>query len=86
MTSTPTDTTRAFPVAGKPLGRDEAFRPLTVSVRAAGQILGIGLTKTWELIGRGDLKTVRIGRRRLVLYQSIEALATPPNQGGDDGD
>jgi len=84
MKPTSINAIRAIPVAARSVRRDEPLRPLTVSVRAAGQILGIGLTKTWELIGRGDLKTVRIGRRRLVVYGSIEALATPADQGGND--
>jgi excisionase family DNA binding protein len=34
--------------------------------------LGIGLTKTWELIATGELPTVRIGRRRLVPAAALD--------------
>jgi excisionase family DNA binding protein len=37
-------------------------------------VIGIGRTKLYELIGRGDLQTVKIGRRTLVKSTSIEAL------------
>ena len=37
-------------------------------------MLGIGKTKLDELIAAGDLETIRIGRRPLVLNPSINAL------------
>jgi hypothetical protein len=50
------------------------MEPITVTVEAARRSLGIGLTKTWELIGNGQLETVKIGRRTLVTTASIRAL------------
>lgn len=37
-------------------------RPLLVSVREAAALLGIGRTMLYELIGRGELVPVHIGR------------------------
>jgi excisionase family DNA binding protein len=37
--------------------------------------LGIGKTKTYELIGEGQLECVTIGTRRLVKVASINRLA-----------
>ncbi len=48
--------------------------PLAVQLNDTSRITGLGRTKIYELIARGKLKTVAIGRRRLVLYSSIEAL------------
>ncbi len=48
--------------------------PVTVTVDAAKKALGIGLTKTYELINEGKLSTVKIGRRTLVRTDSIRAL------------
>lgn len=48
--------------------------PLTVTVAGARAALGIGTTKIYELIGRGQLRTVKIGRRRLIRTESIRDL------------
>ncbi len=49
-------------------------KPLTVTIDDTSRITGLGNTKIYELINQGQLKSVTIGRRRLVLYSSIEAL------------
>jgi hypothetical protein len=57
-------------------GRD----PLTISVAEAKRLSGLGHTKLWELIGNGTLKTVCVGRRRLVIFASLCRLLTPGEQ------
>lgn len=47
---------------------------ICVSVPEAARALSIGLTKTWELIGQGKLRTQKIGRRTLVLAASVREL------------
>lgn len=47
---------------------------LLTSISAAGQALGLGRTKTYELINDGLLETVMIGSRRLVKIASLHAL------------
>jgi hypothetical protein len=49
-------------------------KPLAVSVKLACKLIGVGNTKMWELIKAGRVNTVSIGRRRLVLYASLESL------------
>jgi hypothetical protein len=39
------------------------------------RLLDIGNTMAWELIGQGRVKTFTLGRRRLVVFSSIEELA-----------
>jgi hypothetical protein len=51
--------------------------PIAVPVDEACQLGGFGKTKAWELIAANTLQTVKIGRRRLVLYASIEKLLQP---------
>lgn len=34
---------------------------------------GLGRTKTYELIGNGELETVTIGRRRMIPAKSLDA-------------
>lgn len=50
------------------------MEPLTVTVAGARNALGIGTTKIYELIGQGQLRTVKIGRRTLIRTDSIYAL------------
>jgi excisionase family DNA binding protein len=50
------------------------MEPLTVTVAGARQALGIGTTKIYELIGDGQLRTIKIGRRTLIRTDSIYAL------------
>jgi hypothetical protein len=49
-------------------------KPLTVTVRTARKLSGLGNTKIWELIKQRKLDTVSIGRRRLIVYASLERL------------
>jgi excisionase family DNA binding protein len=51
-----------------------SLEPLAVTVRQACEASNLGPTTIWKLIGTGALATVRIGRRRLVLYASLKAL------------
>lgn len=47
---------------------------MAVTIKTTQNLLGIKATKVWELISDGTLETVAIGRRRLVLYDSLEKL------------
>lgn len=51
-----------------------AIEPLTVTVADALRIIGIRRTKLYELIGSGDLETLKVGRRTLVLMDSLRSL------------
>lgn len=42
------------------------MEPLLMPVDQASKALGVGRTTMYELIGQGDIPTVKIGRRRLV--------------------
>jgi excisionase family DNA binding protein len=54
----------------------ENLKPITVTVETALKISGLGRTKLYELINAGTIKTITIGRRRLVVYASLEALTS----------
>jgi excisionase family DNA binding protein len=51
--------------------------PITVTVPHARELSGLGHTKIWEMISSGKLEAVRVGRRRLVVYASLEKLLRP---------
>ena len=54
--------------------RRHSPKPVSATIDDTCQITGLGRTKVYELISQGKLKAVAIGRRRLVLYSSIEEL------------
>jgi hypothetical protein len=61
----------------KAANADEArngIKPLAVPVKIACQLVGVGNTSMWALIKAGKVRTVSVGRRRLVIYASLEAL------------
>jgi hypothetical protein len=57
-------------------------RPITVTVAVAQQISGLGATTLWARIADGTLASVSVGRRRLVLYDSLLRLLTPVTETG----
>jgi hypothetical protein len=58
---------------------DEAviLKPLTVPVKMACQLVGIGNSTMWKYIRSGRVKTISLGRKRLVIYASLEELVSP---------
>lgn len=47
---------------------------LVVSVAEAAELLGISRAFAYELVARGDLPVIRLGRRRLVRKVGLRAL------------
>ncbi|WP_242120533.1 helix-turn-helix domain-containing protein [Sphingomonas lacusdianchii] len=62
------------------VGVELKVEPLAVSVANASRILGIGKTVTYELIKRGKLDTVHIGRRNMVRISSLRQLVGEPSR------
>jgi hypothetical protein len=65
----------------KPIKLRPNKRPITVTIAHAREISGLGNSTIWKLISEGRLDTVSIGRRRLVLYDSLERLLSPQADG-----
>jgi excisionase family DNA binding protein len=53
------------------------LKPITITVATARRISGLGNTTLWALIKDHKLEAVRIGRRTLVTFRSLEALLAP---------
>jgi excisionase family DNA binding protein len=53
-------------------------RSLVVSVPEAARLLGISRTHAYELVTRGELAHVRLGRRIVVPKHAIETLLAMP--------
>lgn len=47
-------------------------RPMTVRIRDACRMTGIGRSKLYELIGLGEIETIKIGRITLVPVAGLE--------------
>ena len=54
--------------------QEHTHQPIAFRVTDAIRMSGIGRTKLYELIGSGELKSVRIGGRRLILADSLRQL------------
>ncbi len=48
--------------------------PELLSVRSAAALLGIGRTATYDAIGRGELRSLKVGRRRLIPADALAEL------------
>jgi len=55
----------------------ETVNPITITIPTARRISGLGATTIWSLIKDRKLETVSVGRRRLILYRSLEKLLLP---------
>ena len=54
---------------------DEHLPPLTVSVKTARRLLGVGNSKIWQMIADGRIQTITFdGKKRWVIYASLQAL------------
>jgi excisionase family DNA binding protein len=57
--------------------------PVTVTVLAAMKYSGLGRTKLYELITKGEIESIRVGTRRLIVFASLKARLT--NKAGEVG-
>jgi len=59
--------------------RGPPLEPLAVTVAEACRLTGLGPTKIWQLIGKGEIEVARVGRRTLPLFASLKRLLEPKN-------
>jgi hypothetical protein len=53
------------------------LKPLLVSQFVARRLIGVGNTKWFELVKTGKVRVVDVGGRKMAVYASLEALASP---------
>jgi len=74
----PTDTPDLFSIASSPKsgvgGCSPTFPPIAVRIEQARRMIGISRTKLYELIGTGEVETIKLGRATLLLVESLRAL------------
>lgn len=52
----------------------EQHEPLTITVERAGQLLGISRGLAYDLVRRGEIPAVRLGRRLVVPADAIDEI------------
>ena len=54
--------------------------PIALSVEDAAGAIGVSERQIWRMIGGGEIETRKLGRRTLILYQSLKTYieALPP--------
>ncbi|MGH9229329.1 MAG: helix-turn-helix domain-containing protein [Acidimicrobiales bacterium] len=52
---------------------------LTISVEEAGQLLGISRGLAYALVSRGDIPSIRLGRRIVVPRRALDQLLDIPD-------
>lgn len=50
------------------------LNPIAVPPSVAKGMIGVGRSRLFELIADGSLKSVKLGRKRLILVSSLRAL------------
>ncbi|MCP3732586.1 helix-turn-helix domain-containing protein [Sphingomonas sp. MG17] len=53
---------------------DEAISPITVRIPVAIKMTGIGRSKLYQLIARGEIDRVKIGTATLITVESLQRL------------
>ena len=51
---------------------DTPLEPMLLDIASVAQIIGLGRSKTWELVSKGEIMSVRLGTRRLVPRDAVE--------------
>lgn len=57
------------------------LKPLTVTVKQAMSLSGLGCSTLYKLMAAGTLVRRKIGSRTLISYESLERLLTPKSEG-----
>jgi len=52
------------------------MQKITVTLKQANEVSGLSNRKLYDLIAQQKLKSITVGRRRLILYKSLEELLT----------
>lgn len=54
--------------------KDGAFRPLTVRVREASRLTGIGRSKLYDLIAAGEIEIIKVGTITLIPVSALDSF------------
>lgn len=54
--------------------------PISVNVEDGARLIGVARSAMYDFIGRGEIPTFKLGRRRLMLVKSLEAFVNRKSQ------
>lgn len=63
--------------------KKHALSPIAVSPDEAARIAGVGRTTLYAALAKGDLKSIKIGTRRLIKVTAIDDWLTQNEQASD---
>jgi excisionase family DNA binding protein len=55
----------------RPKNETDMEVPLLLRIAQAQQLIGLGRTKTYELVEAGEIPSIRVGRSRLIRYSAL---------------
>ncbi len=58
--------------------RGPPLKPITVSIKTACELSGLSRSTIWKLVADGTLESISVGRKRLILFESLETLLRKP--------
>jgi excisionase family DNA binding protein len=58
---------------------------LAVTVPQAAEMLGLGRSTTWQLVRRGRLRSLRVGKRVLIPVRELERFLTEAMAEAENG-
>jgi excisionase family DNA binding protein len=64
---------------GRVSRKDARFSARSTAVEEAGRLLGISRSLAYELVNRGDIPSVRLGRRIVVPLRALDRLLDLPD-------
>jgi excisionase family DNA binding protein len=73
------------PIEAAPFEGKAVMQPFCVRIIVAAQMLGVGRTKIYTLIKRGELRTIKLDGSVLITMTSLEAFVERYANGGPSG-
>jgi excisionase family DNA binding protein len=61
------------------------IEPVTITILDALRLSGLGRTKLYELLTNGEIQSVRVGTRRLIVFASLKACLTGRREAREEG-
>ncbi|ANC80067.1 MULTISPECIES: helix-turn-helix domain-containing protein [Pseudomonas] len=64
------------------MAQTQAIQPLSVGIEEAARSLGIARSMMYEMVGKGEIQSFKIGRRRLILASELKSFIERVAQDG----
>lgn len=58
------------------MNSENRANPISVGVEDGARLIGVARSAMYDYIGRGEIPTFKLGRRRLILFKSLEAFVS----------